>query len=218
MVPVCVFAKAPEPGKVKTRLIGALGSEGAAMLAAAMFRDVWEMTSACTGAWPVLATVFDGAFPVVIDSDSIWLQGEGDLGMRIEKILRQGLGCASAVIAIGADSPALIAAHLQDAIRALDDHDAVIGRSFDGGFYLLGVRHCGEGLLTQLPWSTCETAEATVRRMRDKGLTIYELSPLFDVDTPGDLDTLADYLRANPSAAPATRAWCIESGLLKDSE
>jgi len=218
MIPVCVFAKAPEPGKVKTRLINALGSEGAARLAAAMFRDTWDMVSKCAGARPVLATLCNGAFPIAIDSGNVWLQGDGDLGMRLEKILRQGLGCACAAIAIGADAPSLTTGHLQAAIRALENFDVVIGRSADGGFYLLGLRQCAEGLLAQIPWSTCETAEATVLRMRDRGLTVHELTPLFDVDTPEDLDVLVDYLRTNSSAAPATRAWCIENGLLKDHE
>ena len=218
MIPVCVFAKAPEPGRVKTRLIGTLGSEGSAKLAAAMFQDTWKVVSECMGARPVLATGTAGGFPVAIESDDIWLQGDGDLGMRLEKILRRALGCACAAIAVGADSPALTTVHLQTAMRALEHQDAVIGRSADGGFYLLGLRQCTEGLLAQLPWSTCETARATVHRMREKGLTIYELSPLFDVDTPGDLDVLLEYLRANPSAAPATRAWCIENDFVKDCE
>lgn len=215
MIPVCVFAKPFEPGKVKTRLIDALGGEGATALARAMFLDVWEAVSACTGVRPVLATVSEGRFPVSIAPENIWLQGEGDLGARLETVLRQGLEDSRAAIAVGADSPALTVAHLCMAMKALEDHDAVLGRSFDGGFYLLGLRQCREGLLAQLPWSTCETAEATIRRLGNEGLSVQEISPLFDVDTPSDLNITFDYLRANPLAAPATRAWCIEKAFLK---
>lgn len=218
MIPVCIFAKAPEPGRVKTRLINRLGKEGAAKLASAMFQDVWRVASSCPGVQPVLATIDTGTFPVSIDSSNIWLQGEGDLGMRVERILRRGLEDAPAAIALGADSPSITVAHLQSAAAILGRHDAVIGPSLDGGFYLLGVRCCREGLLAHLPWSTCETANATVRRLKDEGVSYGELTPLFDVDTPDDLDLLCAYLRANPFAAPATRSWCIEHGLLEDLE
>lgn len=214
MIPVCVFAKPPECGKVKTRLIGELGESGASTLAAAMFHDVWNMVNGCSGIRPVLATTIEGVFPVVIDRENIWLQGAGDLGARLEKILRQALENANAVIAIGADSPSLTTSHMRAATEALEQYDAVIGRSLDGGFYLLGVRHCEDGWLAELPWSTCETAEATISRLKERGRTVHELPSLFDVDVPEDLELLIDYLRNNPHAAPHTRAWAKEKGLL----
>jgi hypothetical protein len=218
MIPLCVFAKPPECGRVKTRLIGKLGASGASTLAAAMFQDVWSVVGGCFGARPVLATTLEGLFPVTIERENVWLQGEGDLGARLENILRRGLDNACAVIAIGADSPSLTSAHVRAAIGALEQHDAVIGRSLDGGFYLLGVRHCEDGWLAKLPWSTCETAEATISRLKERGRTIHELPPLFDVDVPGDLELLAEYLRSNPQAAPNTRAWAKENGLLTDRD
>lgn len=218
MIPVCIFAKAPEPGNVKTRLTSAVGSECAALLASAMFQDVWNVVSACPQARPILATLTGGSFPVTVDSENIWLQGDGDLGMRLESILRRGLQQASAAIAIGADSPSLTACHLESAIKALENHDAVIGRSLDGGFYLLGVRQCAEGLLDQLPWSTCDTAQATVLRLKQQGFVVHELLPLFDVDTPDDLLYLVNYLRAHVDIAPVTRAWCVAHGFLNGAK
>jgi hypothetical protein len=182
-----------------------------------MFQDVWNVTNSCPGVRPVLATTAEGAFPVLIANENVWLQCAGDLGERLEKILRRGLNDASAAIAIGADSPSLTIAHLQAAVQALDQHDAVIGRSLDGGFYLLGLRRCENGLLAELPWSTCGTAEATVLRLKVRGRTIHELPPLFDVDVPADLKMLADYLMRHPQGAPNTRAWAT-SGLLRCCE
>jgi uncharacterized protein len=216
MIPVCVFAKPPEPGNVKTRLIPELGRGGAAELASAMFVDTWHTVCSTPGVRPVLATVTSGVFPVAIDTKDIWLQGDGDLGARLERILRRSLTHAAGAIAIGADSPSLTAAHLQAAIRALDDHDAVIGRVMDGGFYLLGVRECPKGLLSGIPWSTRETAESTVERLRDCKMDVHELLPLFDVDLPEDLRSLEGYLLKNPAAAPATRAWCVVNHFLED--
>lgn len=163
---------------------------------------------------PILATTEHGVFPVTIERENVWLQGDGDLGARLERILRQGLDDARAVIAIGADSPALTTAHIQAAAEALEKYDAVIGRSFDGGFYLLGVRHSEDGWLAALPWSTCETAAATTSRLKERGRTLHELPLLFDVDVPEDLKLLAEFLRNNPHAAPNTRAWAMEKSRL----
>lgn len=218
IIPVCIFAKPPECGKVKTRLIGKLGEKGASSLAAAMFQDVWNMVTACTGVRPVLATTGKGIFPVPIEREHVWLQAGDCLGARLENILRRGLDCAGAAIAIGADSPSLTISHLETAVQALGQHDAVIGRSLDGGFYLLGVRRCEDGLLAELPWSTSQTAEATIARLKERGRTMHELPPLFDVDVPDDLDLLMAYLVINPQAAPATRAWAKSIGLLKDGD
>src|SRR5205807_296015 len=109
------------------RLIPALGAEGAAQLASAMLRDVWRATQAYPAAHPILASTRPGAFPIAVPDNDVWLQGEGDLGERIERILTRGLLQARAVIAIGADSPAFSAAHLEAASASLDTHDAVLG-------------------------------------------------------------------------------------------
>jgi rSAM/selenodomain-associated transferase 1 len=195
---------------VKTRLIPALGAAGAAAAAAAMLRDVWRTVESCSGVRPILATTSSGVFPVRVSLDDVWLQGDGDLGQRIERILTRGLLEAPAAIAIGADSPALTAAHLEASLAALRNYDAVIGPSTDGGFYLLAVRSCEAGLLSSLPWSTPETRHALIGRMEGQGSTVFELEPLFDVDTPDDLTELAQHLKAHPSSAPSTRAWYLQ--------
>jgi glycosyltransferase A (GT-A) superfamily protein (DUF2064 family) len=140
MIPICIFAKPPVPAEVKTRLIPALGAAAAAELASAMLLDVWRTVELCPGVRPILATTLPGDFPVSVSPDDVWLQGDGDLGERIERIFNHGLLHAPAVIAVGADSPALTIAHLQAALDALQTNDVVVGPSTDGGFYLLGLR------------------------------------------------------------------------------
>lgn len=208
IIPVCIFAKPPVPAEVKTRLIPALGATGAAELASAMLLDVWRTVESCPGVRPVLATTQLGDFPVGISPADIWLQGDGDLGQRIERMLNRGLLQAPAVIAIGADSPALTVAHLRAALDALQTRDAVVGPSKDGGFYLLGLRRSQAGLFHSVPWSSSQTLQALKRRIEECGLSFAQLEPLFDVDTPSDLLTLEQSLLANESVAPATRAWC----------
>jgi uncharacterized protein len=212
LIPVCIFAKPPIPAEVKTRLIPALGAAGAAELAGAMLLDVWCTVELCPGVRPILATTLPGDFPVRVSPDDIWLQGDGDLGQRMERMFNRGLLQAPAVIAVGADSPALTAAHLWAALDALQTNDAVVGPSSDGGFYLLALRRSQTGLFSSLPWSSSRTLQALKQRIEECSLSIAELEPLFDVDTPTDLLTLEKHLLIHPSLAPATRAWCYRNG------
>ena len=212
-LPVCIFAKPPVAGAVKTRLIPALSANAAADLACAMLLDVWQTVEACPGVCPILVTTERGNFPVAVTPDRIWLQGEGDLGERIERIVTRALFSSPAVLAIGADSPALTPDHLAGALAKLESNDAVLGPAPDGGFYLLGLRRCPPGLFSALPWSSAETCAMFLRRLQERRFSVAELEPLFDVDTPEDLLLLAAHLNADPSAAPATRIWCARNGI-----
>jgi len=209
-VPICIFAKPPVPSEVKTRLIPTLGALGAARLASAMLQDVWRTIESYPGVRPILATTRTGIFPVSVREGDTWLQGEGDLGQRVERILMRALERSAAVIAIGADSPAFSASHLRGALDGLENHDAVLGPATDGGFYLVGIRRCTRGLFAGLPWSTGETCHAVRTRFREHAFSIAELEPLFDVDTPADLSTLAGYLAAHSGEHSAVRAWWME--------
>jgi rSAM/selenodomain-associated transferase 1 len=208
-IPVCIFAKPPNAGEVKTRLAPELGDSAAAALAAAMLRDVWQVASSCPGVRPVLATTEQGEFPIAVVPEDVWLQGKGGLGSRLERILRKGLASAAAAVALGADTPAITVSHLELAIEALQTHDAAMGRCEDGGFYLLALRRCPEGLFADLPWSNAETATAMEKRLSDNGFAVKTLETLFDVDTPEDLPRLAAHLMGMPGAAPWTRAWYL---------
>jgi uncharacterized protein len=211
MVPVCVFAKPPVPDRVKTRLASTLGSECAARLASAMFMDVWRCVSACPGVRPILATTEFCELPVKIPGNDIWLQGDGDLGTRLERIISHGLLHAPAVIALGADSPSITISHLLGALRALDANDAVIGPCEDGGFYLLGLRRYSSGLLSDIPWSSSKTCKAVTESLCRHRLTVARLETLFDIDVIDDLKRLKEYLARRPHLAPVTRAWYAEN-------
>ena len=206
-IPVCIFAKPPVASEVKTRLIPVLGAQAAARLASAMFHDVWRVVQSHPGTHPILATPKPGAFPITIPAGDVWLQGEGDLGARLERIVTRGLAQSPAVMALGADSPALSPAHLGAALECLETHDAVLGPCTDGGFYLLALRRCPGGLFQSLPWSAAGTREALAMRLREHAFSIAELEPLFDVDVPADLHTLAEYLATASPRQSATAAW-----------
>lgn len=188
-VPVCVFAKPPRPGEVKTRLASVLGGESAAALAAAFLRDTWLTVGRLSWARPVLATtdVEWGRAEGLCPTDDVWAQGEGDLGARLERVLGRALATSPGALAIGTDSPGLPLRALEQARAAVEDGWAVLGPAEDGGYYLLGLPRCPPGLLADLPWSTAETRARTDERLRDAGLRVRMLETWFDVDRPEDL-------------------------------
>jgi hypothetical protein len=200
---VAIFARAPVPGAVKTRLAGAVGADGAAALATAFLRDTWDAVAALPWARPAVATT--GPLGAAFADVRAWDQGEGDLGARIERMLRRGLAETPTAISMGADTPGLPARLLEEARAALAaGADAVFGPCSDGGFYLVGVRRCPPGLLAELPWSRSDTLAATRARVEAHGLSVVELAPWFDVDRPEDLTTLEERLAAGEVVAPAT--------------
>lgn len=205
-VAICVFAKPPRAGEAKTRLAPAVGAEGAAALARAFLADTWAMVTRLPGARPILASTGpwpEGLLPPPVE---VWLQGGGDLGDRMERILRRALEVCPAAVALGADSPGLPRAYVEAAQAALVEADAVLGPSEDGGFYLLALRRLPEGGLANLPWSQPETLARTEERLRALGLSVAHGEPFFDVDVPGDLERLETELNAGRLQAPATAA------------
>lgn len=202
--PVCVFAKPPVAGAVKTRLARTEGERRAADLARAFLVDTLTGLRAVPWARPILATT--GPLGALAGPTPEWPQGDGDLGDRLERVLARALTEADQSFAIGADSPGLPRAHLERARELLVDADAVLGPADDGGFYLLGLRRCPPGLLHGLPWSTASTAFAVAARLRDAGLRVAHAPPWFDVDDAAALQRLAVGLRRGEVEARATRA------------
>ena len=189
---VIVFAKAPVAGYAKTRLIPALGAEGAAALAARLLRHaVGEAVAAGLG--PVeLCTAPDSdhpAFQAWAGQAELSAQGEGDLGDRMARAFERTLGPGKGphCLLIGTDAPGVDAACLRAAAASLDRHDAVFGPALDGGYTLVGLRRPAPGLFTGMRWSTATVMADTRARLRQLGLRHAELPPLSDIDEPGDL-------------------------------
>ncbi|MBT3217948.1 MAG: DUF2064 domain-containing protein, partial [Proteobacteria bacterium] len=122
---ICVFAKPPVAGNVKTRLAPALGFELAAELARVFLLDTLELVSKIEWAKTVVATTgpFDSGLEEALAGADIRDQGDGDLGARLERILRTELEHRDCVMAIGTDAPALTREHLSAARQALSCHD-----------------------------------------------------------------------------------------------
>ena len=162
---------------------------------------------------PILATTSRRGLDPPAEAE-VWLQGPGDLGDRLARILRRALRRSPCAVAVGADSPGLPASRLEDARRALRDHDAVLGPSADGGFYLLGLTRCPPGLLRGLSWSVEDTFDRTRERLEIRGLSTAILGEWFDVDGFDDLMRLRRMIARGRVSAPHTsRALAALGGL-----
>lgn len=202
---LCVFAKAPRPGAVKTRLAEVIGMDAAAHLARAFLTDTLAPLYTLSGARRIVALSGDPSQVPRRGADvEVWAQGDGDLGARMERVLERALSTSSRALALGADSPGLPLAFISEALSSLQAYDAVLGPADDGGFYLLGLRACPAGLLTGLPWSAPDTRERTVERLRSHRLDVSLLRSWFDVDTVADLTRLSRMLATGEVVAPAT--------------
>ncbi len=199
---VIVFAKAPEPGKVKTRLIPALGEAGAAALHRRLvmhsLRAAQDAELGPVELWCAPDTRH--AFFAECERDfgvSLHTQCKGDLGARMRRALEEVLGRAERAILVGSDIPALSAQYLRDAERALSRaYEAVIGPAEDGGYVLIGLERCDPELFRDIPWGGPEVLAETRLRIAALRWRCLELSALWDVDRPEDLERLPEEMRA----------------------
>jgi rSAM/selenodomain-associated transferase 1 len=191
-VAIAVLAKAPLPGLAKTRLIPALGADGAAALQARLIERAVTTTQAAALGPVTLWCAPDERHPLFTAMRqkygvTLARQPDGDLSARMHEAAVAASGPA---LVIGTDCPALSAAHLREAADALRDHDAVLIPAEDGGYVLIGLRRPRAELFTGMPWSTAAVMDETRDRLTKLGLTWRELAPLSDVDTPEDFARL----------------------------
>lgn len=195
---IILFAKCPQPGQVKTRLIPALGAQGAATLAQRMLiHTLGEALQAGLGGVELCvapapsAPAWQPVIPPALCHGVRWQdQGEGDLGARLARAAARLSEAAQTMLFIGSDCPALNADILRQAAAQLDTHDAGPIPSTDGGYVLLGLRRGHASLFTDIAWSTARVAETTRERLRALGWRWAELPALRDVDEPADLTCL----------------------------
>jgi len=189
-----VMAKAPEPGRAKTRLIPALGADGAARLAARLLAHAMDGARAARFDALVLACAPDTAHAAFAAQQArggvvLVAQGGGDLGARMRWQFERAFAAgAERVVLIGTDIPALDAAALRRATDALATADAVFAPAADGGYGLIGLRGSAPARLFEaMPWSTPAVMATTRERVAAAGLRAVDLPLVHDIDEPADL-------------------------------
>ena len=197
-----IFAKAPQAGLAKTRLIPALGAAGAADLARQMLAHTLAQALA-TGAQTVELCMSpaagDPAWRGVALPGAVKLsaQGEGDLGERMNRAMNRALTQQAAVLLMGSDCPALSAGHMAEAAQRLMDHDAVLIPAADGGYVLIGLRAPCPEVFAPMAWSTSVVAAETLQRLAALKKRVWLGPTLQDIDDAADLVHLPDTFSLN---------------------
>lgn len=186
-----VFAKAPRPGAVKTRLARTLGDDRAAELYRRMGRAIVEQVARAPAKIAVCHAPDDAEDEMRSWLGGIgarfWPQGAGDLGARMSRMFDRAFEGSDRVVVIGTDTPATDGGTIRRALDALDSADVVLGPSTDGGYYLMGLRLPRPGLFAGISWSTSSVFQETTAHARSLGLDVTFLEVESDVDTAADL-------------------------------
>jgi rSAM/selenodomain-associated transferase 1 len=188
---IAVFAKAPAPGAVKTRLIPLLGAEGAARLHARLAKHCLATAREARPSVLQLWCAPDASHPffsecAALFSCELHTQKGVDLGAR----MADAFADHAPLILVGSDCPPLSASHLEQAWRALQSHDVVFAPAEDGGYVLVGLARPAPRLFDAMQWSQQDVMLETRRRVVAAGLRSLELETLWDVDRPEDYERL----------------------------
>ncbi|OBI96045.1 glycosyltransferase involved in cell wall biogenesis [Mycobacterium alsense] len=212
-VSLLVVAKAPEPGRAKTRLAAAVGDRVAADIAAAALLDTADAVAAA----PVAARV------VALTGDLDAAASAAEIRARLESfavIPQRGDGFADRlanahadaadgypVLQIGMDTPQVSAELLTECARRLLGSPAILGLARDGGWWALGVAAPGMAeCLRAVPMSQSDTGVLTLKALRDSGIDVTQVQRLADVDVADDVAGVRDACGAASRFARVTRA------------
>src|SRR5215213_8810701 len=199
---IIIMAKVPLAGTVKTRLETVLPPEKCSELAAAFLADsIKKAETVCKNI--ILAYSPAGQSNLLEDliSPEIGLteQTGANLGEKMFNAFELAFAENSAVVMIGTDSPTFPAGYLAEAFAALEkDSEIVLGKSRDGGFYLIGLRNSIPNLFDEIAWSTPRVFEQMTRNIKKLGIERLKLMPEhYDVDTPDDFLMMKDEIFGN---------------------
>ena len=198
-----VIAKTPEAGRCKTRLCPPCTPAQAATLAAAALQDTLDVVDAIDGARKIL--VLDG-------SADRWRRPGWEIIAQRGDGLAERLSNAFAdvdepALLVGMDTPQLTPELLRDGQRALEDHDAVLGPAFDGGYWSVGLRRGHRRAFIGVPMSSQRTLQCQTERFCGLGLRTHRQPGLRDVDTIADARAVAAQVPGSRFARALTEMW-----------
>lgn len=190
-----IFAKYPKVGQVKTRLIPAIGAEGAVQLANLMLRHTLDQALQSQVGEIELCVSPDlksYEWQSIYLPKNIYLtdQGNGNLGQRLSRAAQRVVEEGKAVIFIGTDCPALTATMLKEVVIQLEKYDAVMIPASDGGYVLLALNHFDHSVFSDIQWSTSSVAFDSLTKISALGWSVALLPVLHDIDEPKDLKKL----------------------------
>jgi len=206
-----IMAKAPRPGRIKTRLARSLPAEAVTELYSCLLQDTMTLAHALSGVNVVIMCPAS-------DVEGLTRFTEG----KTEVVAQQGEGLAAAltsvfaqfatarrqpVIAFNSDSPHLPPSVLAGAFEVLAEHDVVVGPTYDGGYYLVGAKASHAALFEGDGMGTNSALETLLARARALELSVGLTEHFYDIDLQDDLTRLAADLRLAPERSPRTARW-----------
>jgi rSAM/selenodomain-associated transferase 1 len=186
-----VFARAPEVGRVKTRLAAEVGDS----TALAIYRRLAEQVLSAVqsdGRYSITVAYAPGSARRAMrewlgTSVALRPQSGGDLGARMTGVIVDAISAgAERVVVIGTDCPDVNADVVEGAFDRLAGADLVLGPATDGGYYLIGMSRLHPALFEEVPWSSPDTLRITLELARAAGLSIALLEERRDIDTAAD--------------------------------
>ncbi|MFL5244621.1 MAG: TIGR04282 family arsenosugar biosynthesis glycosyltransferase [Gemmataceae bacterium] len=197
---LAVFAKQPIAGKVKTRLATDSSPAFAAEVATALLLD---LTNRLANLRYSLFLVFDppesrGYFTTHFDPRFTLIpQGDGDLGQRLARFIdNQVQAGVERLVILGADSPSVPTAFIDEAFGKLRKVDVVLGPASDGGYYLLGCSGRTPPIFEGISWGSPDVLAQTIKHLADPSWKLGLLPPWYDVDTIADWRMLCGHVQA----------------------
>ena len=210
------MARAPVPGKVKTRLCPPLEPGQAAEFYECVLRDVLDDLSASErwDTWVAHAERSRDYFlRLAMPGIALLPQRGATLGERMHAVFVDLCHAGyRQVVLVGSDIPTLRGASVAEACNALerDRSDLVLGPAHDGGYYLIGLQRPEENLFNDIAWSTSSVLDETLARARQLDLRVHRVDGTYDIDVPGDIERLRGDLAGSPelrARRPRTHAW-----------
>lgn len=195
-IPLYLFAKAPVPGQVKTRMQPELTGSGAAELALMMLA---QSVSKVKKHWP-------GSLVLTVSPDpdhdcfrnlrnryrlDIEVQTEGDLGQRINHVLEKAIRESGCGVVMGCDVPHISGKILSQVHARLSKQGNIVGPTVDGGFYILGLHELDHGIFNLVDWGSNRVLSRLLKNLDSLGMDIGFCRKLRDIDTWSDLCWLA---------------------------
>ena len=215
---VLVFAKPPEPGRVKTRLLSLLTPKKAASLHRACLADTIATMTNVPGCrkWLRVAARPNRAQELGRELQltrrwHVGIQHGRDLGARLEEAFQSAF-CSGfqKVIVVGTDTPWMDSNRVLRALQTLRTADTVIGPTVDGGYYLIGARRFIPAMFWNIPWGTSQVLDRTLAAIRKAHASCRLMRRDFDLDRPADFERAQKMLRENKNRAATLARWMVE--------
>jgi rSAM/selenodomain-associated transferase 1 len=206
---IVIMTKVPQAGEVKTRLQPFLTAEQSAEISVCFLQDAEQKAKIAT------QNLIIAFLPVekknllidILQTKPILVEQKGrNFGERMFHAFEFAFSRDSdAVVMLGIDSPTFPAEFIERAFIFLETKsDAVLGKTEDGGFYLIGLRKLDKKIFENVEWSSLKTFEQTKQNIENLNLSLCEIPLWYDVDTPEELIKLEKQLTVNPQLAPRT--------------